>query len=132
MVDALPCLALISPHTGHLHPPPGRPVRHIHHHGRDRAGSRGLLPADLRGGRGLSLRPHGHPVPTVRPGGRGGHSLRGAAPQRDRLAARVAGGPGPRGRRRGEKVGEAVLWDLDGVFVRVRGGELVDDAAAGV
>ena len=128
MVDALHCFTLMSPHTGHLHPAPRRLFRYVHYHDWDRAGSRGLLSPDRRDGRGLSFRPRGHPVPAVGPGGRGRHRVRGSARQRARLVAHVASGS--RGGRCGDKVREAVFWDLDGVFVCVCGRELVDDPAA--
>jgi hypothetical protein len=128
MVDALPCFSLVPPHTEHLRPPPRGCFRCVHHRGRDCPGSHGFLSSDIRDSRGISLRPHGHPVVDIRPSGRGRHPLRRSAHRCDRLVALVASGS--RGRRCGDEVGKAVFWDLYDVFVRVWSCERLDDAAA--
>jgi hypothetical protein len=76
MVDAVPCFTHMSPHTEHLHPPLGGHPRYIHHHDSHRASLLRRISSDVRGSRGISLRPHGHPVVDIRPSGSGGHPLR--------------------------------------------------------
>ena len=128
MVDALPCFTLVPPYPEHLRPPPRERFRCVHHHGRDRAGSHGFLSSDIRDSRGFSLWPRCHPVVDVRPSDRGCHPFRCSAHRCDRLVALVASGS--RGRRCGEEVCKAVLWDRYDIFVRVWSCERVDGAAA--
>lgn len=130
MVDAMPRFTHMSPHTEHLRPPlRGHPC-HIHHRDSHRASLLRRISSDVRSSRGISLRPHGHPVIDIRPSGGGGHPLCCPAHQRNRLVAHIpSGSSGPRRGRCGDQVRKAVLWDLDVVSIRVWSCERLDDAA---
>lgn len=129
MVDAVPCFTHMSPHTEHLHPLLRGLLCHIHHRDSHRASLLWRISPDVRGSRGISLRPHGHSVVDIRPSSSGGHPLRRPAHQRNRLAAHISSGSRSRGRRCRDQVRKAVFWDLYLIFVRVWGRECLDDAA---
>ena len=76
MVDAVPCVTHMSPNTEHLHPPLRWPIHHVHHHDSHHTSLLRRISSDVRGSRGISLWPHGHPVVDIRPSGSGGHPLR--------------------------------------------------------
>lgn len=76
MVHALPCTTHMSPHTEHIHPPLRGHSRYIYPRDSHHASLLRRLSPDVRGSRGISLRPLGHPVVDIRPSSSSSHPFR--------------------------------------------------------